>query len=166
MALHFILDGYNITRSAKNPMTGGTLEEERGRLVQLVQSRRPQGSAANRVTIVFDGPEQMPYMNSIGERSYVGDIEVMFSGGRSADDIIEEIGLRDKPAAETVVVSNDRGLRRRLGGSGVKFISVEEFLARSAKQRGGALSGGKQLDEPEAEEVTGELMRHWMERER
>lgn len=165
MALHFILDGYNITRSAAHPLTGGTLEEERGRLVRLVQERRPQGSAANRVTIVFDGPEQAPFMNSIGERYHVGDIEVMFSGGRSADDIIEEIGLRGKPSAETVVVSNDRGLRRRLGGSGVRFMEADEFLSRAAKGRA-ASAGGKHVDEPEAEEVTGELMRHWMKHER
>ena len=125
MSVHYLLGGYNVVRSAD--LGGRTLEEERRNLVQVLISRRPHGSPNNRVTILFDSRENSIF--SAGERH--GEIEVRFSRGRTADDAIVDL-IDEAPNPKAIVlVTNDRGLRQRIQGTGAKSIGVEEFLRKS-----------------------------------
>lgn len=134
MSLHFILDGYNIIKSdIKGILTQGTLEEQRDRLVELINVNNPQGSQKNKVTIVFDGPASIPFMDTFSSRYHDGSVEIVFSEGKTADKRIEEIVLQSNAINEFVIVTNDKGIRRLLGGTNTRFMPVSEFLIKLFK---------------------------------
>ena len=54
MSLHYLLDGYNVIHQMPD-LNRPALEDQRRALVHFLETRRPQGSSRNRVTIVFDG---------------------------------------------------------------------------------------------------------------
>ncbi len=162
MALHFILDGYNIIKAACNlPLSRGTLEEQRGRLVGLIRDNNPQGSARNRVTVVFDGKSDFPYAGLGYGKEHAGDIEIAFSEGGSADDVIEQIVSESPHPAEIVVVTDDRGIRRRLGGTGAGWMGVTEFSARLFSRKN-ARGRAASLEENDAAGITDEFSRKWL----
>lgn len=160
MSLHYILDGYNIIKSeAGRELARGTLEQQRNGLVDLIRETRPQGSPANRISVVFDGRAEHPYWSAGYNRSHVGEIEVIFSEGGSADDVIRTLVEERVRGIEMVVVTNDRGIRRTLGGTGTRFLSVEEFLARAG-------SSGRRREPgrtAESDAITEELSRRWLD---
>jgi len=162
VSLRFILDGYNIIKSeSTNLFRGMTLETQRNRLLELIRTAQPQGSSRNLVTIVFDSASSaLAYESSASMHSSHG-IEVVFSGGRSADDYIEELVRRSPHPADLVIVSDDKGLRRRVGGRGVRCMPVQEFLARLDRDEGkrGSESGS---DDGEINKVNEELRRTWL----
>lgn len=129
MSVHYVLDGYNVVRCAN--LGGRTLEEERKNLVQFLISRRPHGSPNNRVTILFDSRENS--MFSAGERH--GEIEVRFSRGRTADDAIVDFIEEHAHPRSLVLVTNDRGLRQRIQGTGARALGVAEFLREPPIQK-------------------------------
>jgi len=160
MALRYILDGYNIIKSDDSGfLTQGSLEAQRERLIGLLNASHPQGSQRNELTVVFDGPYESPCV-ACGPRYRSGDVEVVFSEGISADERIERLVAEQGRAAETVVVTDDKGLRRMLGGSGVKFVGTQEFRRRlfngrhSADRKTDFGAGGE-------EEINRELRKRW-----
>jgi predicted RNA-binding protein with PIN domain len=156
--LHFILDGYNVIRSDASGRLGtGSLEEQRDRLVRLIRERRPEGSATNRVTVVFDGARDGRLFLAYESHFHAGPVEVLFSDGCSADETIEQLVEESPRAAEIVVVSDDRGIRRRIGGTGARLMPVAVFLARlfSRRDRPDDGPGG-------ADDVTDELSKKWL----
>ena len=162
MALHFILDGYNIIKAASNAsLSCGTLEEQRNRLVGLIRENNPQGSPRNQVTVVFDGKTDFPYASLGYAREHVGEIEIAFSEGGSADDVIEQIVNECPHPAEIVVVTDDRGIHRRLGGTGVRWMGVAEFSSRlfTRKNTHGRSNG---LDEKIVTHITDEFTKKWL----
>lgn len=121
MSVHYIIDGYNATRAVG--LGGKSLEEERNALIRFLVQRRPQGSANNRVTVFFDSRENL--FSPIERQS---GIEVRFSRGRSADDAIVDFVEEASNPKEIVLVSNDRGLKQRVQGTGVRAMGVQEFF--------------------------------------
>lgn len=103
-------------------MAGGKLEDERKKLIQYLSINRPQGSANNKVTVVFDSRDML----SPTER--VAGIEIRFSRGKSADDAIVDLIDEHPNPKQVVLVTNDRGLKQRVQGTGAKSIGVSEFL--------------------------------------
>jgi predicted RNA-binding protein with PIN domain len=164
MTLHFFLDGYNIVKAETGGFSGcGSLEEQRNGLLRFLQNGRPQGSPRNRVTVVFDGPADVPAIGASPYERLAGNIDLVFSEGETADEKIVRLVQDCRHDDEVVVVSNDRGLRRVLGGSGAKFLAVEEFLARA--RRPAASSGGsveKKLDSGAVDDITQELKKRWL----
>ncbi len=57
-----------------------------------------------------------------------GDIEIRFSRGQSADDTIVDLVAEASHPKQIVVVTNDRGLKQRIQGTGAKTMGVGEFL--------------------------------------
>lgn len=158
MALHFILDGYNIIKSERSGrLSGGTLQAQRERLIALIGERRPQGSARNSVTVVFDGKSENPYVYDSFNTYHVGDIEIIFSEGTKADDIIERVTLESENPANVVVVTDDKGIRRLLGSSGARFLSVAEFTGRLFRP-----SGGTDEREASPEDNDEEFRKRWL----
>lgn len=159
MSLHFILDGYNIIKSGLiEDFEGKTLEKQRAVLIGLVERRRPHGSGNNSVTVVFDGSYEMAAAYPREQRLASG-IQVVFSGGESADDKIENIVAARTNAADVVVVTNDKGIKRRLGGRGVKYMSLEDFAERVAEPK--ANRPGSSRDNG-MEGITDDLKKEWL----
>ncbi len=63
MSIHYLLDGYNIIHQMPAALDLTKLEDQRRHLIRFVEQHRPQGSANNRVTIIFDGED----INAINE---------------------------------------------------------------------------------------------------
>jgi predicted RNA-binding protein with PIN domain len=125
--MHYIIDGYNVINSSDR-FSASSLEERRNKLIEFIQSGRPHGSLRNSATVVFDCKLKNPYESRGYNKSHVGDIEIIFSDGiLSADDIIAELVDESKNPYEIMVVTNDKGLRRRSSSSGAKHENVEIF---------------------------------------
>jgi predicted RNA-binding protein with PIN domain len=124
MALHYILDGYNIVKNLA-ALADRKLEDGRGGLVELISRHRPQGSLNNNVTIVFDGQAQMG-----GGFYQQSGIRIIFSSSRSADDKIKELIDQAKLPKTCVVVTNDREIQYYVRAAGAQVMTVENFTGR------------------------------------
>lgn len=101
------------------------LEDQRRALVHYLETRRPQGSSRNRVTVVFDGSA-----NVIGS-SEAAFVEVVFSRNESADEKIQRMVESSSRKKDIVVVTNDRAIQYAVRAVGARVIGVAEFLAKS-----------------------------------
>jgi predicted RNA-binding protein with PIN domain len=133
--MHLIIDAYNVIKSGLTDIFDGmTLEQQRGLFIRLVNENRPQGSPNNKVTAVFDGSYEVSLASgTFGRAAFAGGLEVIYTEGEPADDLIERLVLELKNRAEATIVTDDKGLIRRLGGTGVNRMSVDAFLARLVK---------------------------------
>ncbi len=102
------------------------LEEQRNQLVQLIEQKHPQGSARNKVTVVFDG--SVDVYGSMGQS--LTTTKVLFSKDETADDRIKSIIAREKNAQSSIVVSDDRGLQYAVRSLGAKTMGVKTFLKK------------------------------------
>lgn len=165
MALKFILDGYNIIKSGAGEMfAAGTLEQQRKKLLDWLCDRQPQGSVQNTVAVVFDGKAEHPYWtDSYSEQLYHG-IIVRYSEGASADDSIEAMVREDPLPADVVVVTNDKGLHRRLGGTGARWISVAAFMEKARGRHQGSQHQTPRgaVDGIVANDITEEMKKTWL----
>lgn len=159
MALLYVLDGYNIIKSgAIKEFESKTLETQRKMLVDLINERHFKGSGNNKVKIVFDGTYEMSLLHSQYLKAAEG-VEVYFSSGETADEKIEELVLSHLNPSEVIVVSNDKGLRRRIGGKGVRYMSVEGFAGKiTLKQE----SRSMRMAENGHDDITDEMKREWL----
>lgn len=145
MALHYLIDGYNLLYALKE-IPPGTLQQKRETLLAWLQRTRPQGN--NRMTVVFDS------RNGLGDRFNEGDLEVIFTTGETADDKISAMVREVKNPRTVVVVSNDRGIQTLVRGTGAVFMLVEEFLR---KPHPPATRKESAPDPAVAEDITDEL---------
>jgi predicted RNA-binding protein with PIN domain len=148
MAYHYVIDGYNLLY-AMPEMPSGTWEARRTALVEWIQSRRPHGR--NMATVVFDSRQ------GLGDRVRRGDIEILYPFGQSADDwIAAEARSAQNPRA-LVIVTNDKGIRDLVRGTGARWMSATEFLAQG-------VTSPQQEREPPAvrNAITEELKKRWL----
>ena len=122
MSLHYILDGYNIIKQLPNK-DKRKVNSSRDSLSYFIKRHRPQGSRKNKVTIVFDGREDV-FSNEAKTP-----IEIIFSKGESADDKIKKMVERSKNPKQVVVVTDDREIRFFVRYLGAKLMTVDEFLS-------------------------------------
>jgi predicted RNA-binding protein with PIN domain len=124
MALHYILDGYNIIKQIENAVPH-LLESERENLIHLIELYRPQGSLRNSVTIVFDG------RSGVISRLEPSVVKTIFTPtGESADDRIKRMVAEAKNKKCLVVVTDDRDIQYTVRPLGAAVVSVGEFLSR------------------------------------
>jgi len=123
MALHYILDGYNIIKSL-DALADLSLEQGRESLLKRINTARPQGSARNQVTVVFDGREDI-WGAVTGAR---GQVKVIFSSGESADDCIKRMVEAAGKVKNIIVVTNDGGITSYVRRLGAKTMGVQDFL--------------------------------------
>ena len=104
----YLIDGYNVTKS--DPATRSlSLEEQREALVVRLNVRGDVLLGKGRKVVVFDGPAAS-FAHSSG-----GAVEVRFSKGDSADEVIVQLA---RSANEPVcVVTSDRELAGRVKDS-------------------------------------------------
>lgn len=105
-------------------MAQRSLEDKRGALVSLIETYKPQGSAKNSVTIVFDGKSGYwgGYQSSV--------VQVVFSVDESADDKIKRLVSEAENARRIVVVTDDREIKYYVRGLGAEVLSVGLFLEK------------------------------------
>jgi len=123
MALHFILDGYNIIKQTP-VLADKVLEDGRESLVRFIETEKPQGSSNNKVTVVFDGQADV-----FGGMS-CSFVRVIFTCGTSADDKIKSLVDHAKNKKNIIVVTNDRSIRYYVRALGAKIAKVDEFLEK------------------------------------
>jgi predicted RNA-binding protein with PIN domain len=127
MALHYILDGYNIVHKIPS-FRRSSAQESRDRLIRYLQTRRPQGSIKNKVTVVFDGTTDV-----IDYPQGSSSVNVVFSHSVTADDHIVRLVERSSNPKIVIVVSDDRELQQRARLLDARILSVADFFERSKR---------------------------------
>ncbi|MFH1062961.1 MAG: NYN domain-containing protein [Candidatus Omnitrophota bacterium] len=159
MALHYIIDGYNVIKQVSF-LTGKKLRSGREGLVKFIELYKPQGSKRNEVTLVFDGKSDVcsPQLKS--------DINVIFSKGESADDKIKKMVERAKNPKCVVVVTDDKEIMFYCRSIGANVSSVKEFINNSkiAKKNNQdyAQEEKADLDSGIAAQITEDLKKLWI----
>lgn len=119
-----MLDGYNIIHQLPS-LSPLKFDEQRQALLLLLDSKRPQGSSRNKVTVVFDGQPGHVSLDTLSS------IAVVYSQFETADDRIRRIVEDTTLKKNMVVVTNDRDVQYSVRGMGAQVTSVEEFFAKA-----------------------------------
>lgn len=138
MALHIIIDGYNMIRQSAELRRFDQMDLARGReeLIRVLAEYRKV--RPHRITVVFDGAgAPLPG----GDRDRISGIRIRYSrGGEPADAVIQRMADREKERA--LVVSSDRAVTdfaALRGAAVIDSAAFEERLLMSvyAGQKGG-----------------------------
>ena len=124
MALHLIIDGYNLIRQSPYLQALDARELELGREALLeglaaYRRSRPQ----HKITVVFDGWVAGDLKESRDRRA--GMAVIYSRRGEKADEVIKR--LLEKERSRAVVVSSDRELQDYATKVGAAWISAPEF---------------------------------------
>ncbi len=131
--MEYIIDGYNVIKYSEM-FSCRRLEFSRNKLIDFILKYKPHGN--NLITVVFDCKSDNPYEFDGYTATSVKGIKTIFSEGRkSADDVIVEYVENSKKPYNIVVVSNDKGIHRRIGGTGAKKMEVADFIYARAKKQ-------------------------------
>lgn len=140
MALHIIIDGYNLIRNSDTLKELDRQDIQLGReaLVDLLVSYKK--IKPYKITVVFDGINAPPFSS---RRDRVKGIRVVFSRqGQTADTVIKNMARREKEKA--VVVSSDRQVVDAAAASRSATVSVAEFEARLLMAQYAAVKGAEE----------------------
>lgn len=131
--MEYLVDGYNVIKFSEM-FSARDLETSRNKLVDFILKYNPQGK--NPITIVFDCKSSNPYETDGYTITTIKGIKTIFSEGqKSADDVIVDYVEKAKKPYNITVVTNDKGIYRRIGGKGVKKMTVSEFIYNRAKKQ-------------------------------
>ena len=128
MAIHIIIDGYNLIRQSAllSGLDRQDLQLGRDALVDLLAAYKK--IKPHKITVVFDGTEQHSLYPS---RDRAKGIEIRFSqGGKSADDLIRRMARREQFKA--LVVSSDREVinaAESAGATAMESLAFEDKIA-------------------------------------
>ncbi len=130
--MEYLIDGYNVIKFSEM-FSARTLELQRTKLIDFILKYNPQGN--NKVTIVFDCKSSNPYETDGYTTTTIKGIKTIFSEGqKSADDVIVDYVEKSQKPYNITIVTNDKGIYRRIGGKGAKKMTVAEFIYNRAKQ--------------------------------
>ena len=163
MAVHYILDGYNVLKKTA-PLADIKLEDGRAELIRLIESLSPQGSLNNKVTVVFDGrPGMSPALEA-------QEVKVVFTYEESADERIKRMVQDSEAPRALIVVTDDREIRYYVKSLGAGVMDSGAFLARIIPRRGKAAavpdSDKKPINEKLEDQVNQELRALWLKKKR
>ncbi len=126
MALHLIIDGYNLIRQTPAWQELDAQDLRWGRealLASLAQYRRAK---KHPITVVFDGGASIEIA---GHRDYYQGILVLYSHhGETADEVIKR--LADRERERGLVISSDREIMEHALRVGAAVMSAPEFALR------------------------------------
>jgi len=160
MATHYIIDGYNVLKQIAY-LSEKKLRRGREELIRYIEVYRPQGSIKNKVTIVFDGS---PDVNPMRQRkSSVA--EVIFTKGKTADEMILKMIEQSSSPKRIVVVTDDKELKFGAKALNANAIAVKDFIGRHKKKR--VKVQPKLLEKPSlgskvSQEIIEELKKIWL----
>ena len=126
MAVHLLIDGYNLIRQSSTLRAQDELALELGREALLERLRQYKRVRGHRITVVFDAANKpLPAQ----ERRQEKGIEVIYSGrGESADALIKRICRNE--GKDLMVVTADRELANYVETYGAVTMDSEEFDAK------------------------------------
>ena len=143
MAVHVVIDGYNLIRQSDSLSAEEELSIKSAREALLEQLRQYKQIRGHRITVVFDAANK-PLLAE--ERLQKKGIRIIYSAqGESADTVIKRICRREGERA--VVVTSDRELATHVEGSGSVAIGSEDFEARIEMARYVDLKGVEEESE-------------------
>ncbi len=91
----------------------------------------PWARERKQVVVVFDGPEPP------GMATHLGGVAIVWSGNRSADEVItKRVATAGKGAKAWTVVTNDQTLARHCRDHGAKVEPASTFARRTAQPKG------------------------------
>lgn len=123
MAVHIIIDGYNLIRQSNRLSDLDRQELQLGREALLDTLAAYKRKAPHRITVVFDGLSAPEY---IEHRERIQGIDVTYSShGESADTVIMRMAARKREKA--LVVSSDREIVQSVSARGAATISSPDF---------------------------------------
>jgi predicted RNA-binding protein with PIN domain len=161
MSIEYLLDGYNVMHQMPEPSPAG-LEDRRWRLIRFIEQYRPQGSARNSVTVVFDGA-----LESYGGMASTA-AQIIFSQGESADDKIKKLVAQAKNKKSIVVVTDDRDVQYAIRALGAKASGVKAFLLQGngpGQPKPGKVSSAlseKVISKRDESKITSEMREIWL----
>jgi predicted RNA-binding protein with PIN domain len=151
----YLVDGYNLLYAIGRltPRSGrDALENARKELLRAVCSAAARDEAD--VTVVFDASTAKGVTTSqVSER-----VEVLFAGGRTADDLIEDRLARPLSGQRLTVVSDDHRLKEAARRRGCRWLGCLDFYERFLQPR--RAPPPKADDEPE--KPTSDDAAHWL----
>lgn len=142
MALHIIVDGYNLIRNsaALNVLDRQDIQLGREALVDMLAAYKKVKH--HKITVVFDGADAPVYSQS---HDRVKGITVKFSrAGETADDVIKRMATHDREKA--LIVSSDREIVTAAAACRAATIGTAEF-GQKLFMAGADGSGGSQEDD-------------------
>ena len=108
--LWYIIDGWNVIHKIPSLKSSFLIKED---FISFIRKYHLTGSGNNRVTVVFDGRADL----EMARKERIADI--VFSGGKTADELICSKVSQAKNKRQIVVVSDDneiiRSEERRVG---------------------------------------------------
>lgn len=141
MSLHFLIDGYNLVKRTP-AFASKSLEDGRQSLISFIERQKPQGSARNEVTVVFDGKPGMYGFPVVGE------VRVVFTEYETADDLIKYKVEQAQNKKEIVVVTDDKQLMLYVRALGAGVMAVREFIDSSGNSVRVVRNSGKVTQKP------------------
>lgn len=157
MALHYILDGYNIIKCTDR-LADCSLEEGRNGLLRILNHDRPQGSSRHCVMVVFDGKDDV-----WGQRPS-GEVKVVFTSGETADDYIKRAVEKAGDVRNTIVVTNDREIVCYIKKLGAQALSVQKFLNLKVSSSALRHKTGRSSGQKSRKQIT-RMMEHHINKE-
>jgi uncharacterized protein YaiI (UPF0178 family) len=113
-----ILDGNNLLHRLSGPQR--TRAEVRKQVLDATRNERMS------VSVVFDGPPPA----GMSARESLGNVVVVYSGSRSADDVIVGMIPSGPAAGQWSVITDDRGLADRVKERGATVRRLAEWRGR------------------------------------
>jgi predicted RNA-binding protein with PIN domain len=150
--LWYIIDGWNVIHKVQKLRGAHSPCEE---LMHYIRKHKLTGSINNRVTAIFDGRFDLP-LEALGG----GPFHIVFSGEKSADDVIKDKVARYKNKKQVVVVTDDREIRHSVKLRGVRCLSVKEFISKKKKKA--SPQEEKTIDYKTRTDITEELKKIWL----
>jgi hypothetical protein len=140
MAIHIIIDGYNLIRQSPElaGMDRQDLQLGREALVDMLAAYKKL--KPHKITVVFDGADEPSFY---GSRDRVKGIAIRFSQGKeSADDVIRRMARRE--TAKALVVSSDREIMTAAESAGATVLDSAAFEEKMAVARYLSIKGGEE----------------------
>lgn len=158
MALQYIVDGYNVVK--KSPFLNyKKLKDSRDAFLSFIDKYRPQGSRNNKITVVFDGREDV-----IGFRHNY-DFSVIFTKNESADSFIKSAVDKAQHPKNIVVISDDKDIKFYCRAQGAKILEVKDFIKKGCKKIDGPKTRNSDFSEISSlqrQKINEELSQIWL----
>ena len=123
MAIHIIIDGYNMIRQSPGLSDLERIDIQQGREALIDWLALYKRTRPHKITVVFDG-SNAPALSA--RRDFIKGIAIRFSrGGETADAVIKRMARHDREQA--LVVSSDREIVAAAASHGAATISSPEF---------------------------------------
>ncbi|MFN0117424.1 MAG: NYN domain-containing protein [Elusimicrobiota bacterium] len=152
MAVIYIIDAFNVIHST-SLFGEGPINSQKNLFFSFLNINKPSGSTRNRVIAVFDGrPFPMQGLDS-------GFVEVKFSFGKEADDVIKDLVDSMSNPSDAIVVTNDKTIQKWVKMAKARVISCEDFLMLGQKVKSDRKR--EKLDKTETDQINEEFKKLW-----